>query len=60
METMKELAKAARKKEINETWPERMSKKELRAFIEGCHAMKEYDSYFEAACREFNSRQRYG
>ena len=33
-----------------------MSDKELRAYIDGCHARKEYDMYFEAACMEWNSR----
>ena len=30
--------------------------KELRAYIAGCHAAREYDAYFEAACIEWNSR----
>ena len=33
-----------------------MSIKQLRAWIEGAHKSKEYDSYFEAAMRELNSR----
>lgn len=34
-----------------------MSSNELRAYIDGCHASRNYDSYFDAACREWNSRQ---
>lgn len=37
---------------------ENMSRAELRAWINGCHASKQYDSYFEAACRVFNDRHR--
>lgn len=35
---------------------EKMSKSELRAYIDGCHANKEYGSDFEVACRVFNDR----
>lgn len=37
---------------------EKMSNTELRAYIDGCHANKEYGSDFEAACRVFNDRHR--
>lgn len=33
-----------------------MSVKELRSYIAGCHAARDYDSYFESACKELNSR----
>lgn len=33
-----------------------MKKRELRAYIDGCHKAKEYDSLFELACRVYNSR----
>lgn len=35
-----------------------MSKTELRVYIDGCHARKQYGSGFEAACRVFNDRHR--
>ncbi|MDP2432286.1 MAG: hypothetical protein Q8O33_09655 [Pseudomonadota bacterium] len=34
----------------------KMSNSELRAFIDGCHASKDYGSDFEVACRVFNDR----
>jgi hypothetical protein len=37
---------------------ERMSKAELRAYINGCHANKDYGSDFDVACRKFNDRYR--
>ena len=37
---------------------QKMTTKELRAYIDGCHASREYDFYFEAACREYNGRVR--
>lgn len=38
---------------------EKMSNKELKAYIKGCHSSKDYDSYFEAACFEANNRGLY-
>jgi hypothetical protein len=34
-----------------------MTDKELRAYINGCHTSRQYGSYFEAACREWNDRE---
>jgi len=36
---------------------EKMSKSELRVYIDGCHESKEYGSDFEVACRVFNDRR---
>ncbi len=33
-----------------------MKMRELRAYIDGCHARKEYDEYFYQACAEWNFR----
>lgn len=33
-----------------------MSKTELRAFIDSCHAARRYNAEFELACRIFNDR----
>ncbi len=38
---------------------EAMSKQELRAYIDGCHASRDYGSDFEIACRVFNDRHRH-
>lgn len=35
---------------------QKMTTKELCKYIAGCHATHDYDSYFEAACCELNSR----
>ena len=35
----------------------KMTDKELRAYIDGCHSSREYDGYFESAAREYHSRQ---
>lgn len=35
-----------------------MSKSELRAFIDGCHASKDYGGDFDVACRVYNDRHR--
>lgn len=37
----------------------KMSNTELRAYITGCHASREYDAYFESACRELHERETY-
>lgn len=33
-----------------------MTNAQLRAFIDGCHARREYDAHFDAACTELNNR----
>lgn len=35
---------------------EKMTTQELRIYINGCHDRREYDAYFDAACREYNGR----
>jgi hypothetical protein len=35
-----------------------MPKAELRAFIDGCHASRQFDATFERACLVFNNRFR--
>jgi type VI protein secretion system component VasK len=42
--------------ETIKTMFDNMSDTELQKYIDGCHATKDYDSYFESACRERNSR----
>ena len=37
---------------------EKMNEIQLRQFIDGCHARRQYDSIFDAACLVFNSRFR--
>ena len=37
---------------------QRMTRSQLRTYIDGCHASGQYDFWFTAACREFNRRFR--
>ena len=34
----------------------KMTTKDLRRYIDACHASRTFDSYFESACREYNGR----
>jgi hypothetical protein len=37
-----------------------MTQKELRAYINGCHASREYDSYFDYACKRLHTLEALG
>ena len=37
---------------------DRMSKLELRRYIDGCHEARSFDAWFVAACRVWNSKYR--